>query len=212
MRAKMAHSMQTEGVFRVDDWSAILISGSAIPAYVGHNIAELAEKAGKTPSNWFFDALLETGGEIVIILFTMTEDNLKKQLQRPWMMIGTDGWGLPFEGPMAEGAPHPRGMGNYPRLLGKYVREEKVLSLEEAIHRCTGLPAQKMKLGQRGLLKEGYHADVVVFNPNTVIDKADFINPYQKPIGIDEVLVNGKLVIHAGQHTQALAGEVLTRK
>jgi N-acyl-D-amino-acid deacylase len=212
MRVKMAHSMQTEGVFRVDDWSSILVSGSANPVYVGHNIAELAENAGKTPSNWFFDALLETRGEIAIILFTMTEENVKMQLQRSWMMIGTDGWGLPFEGPLAAGAPHPRGMGNYPRLLGKYVREEEILGLEEAIHRCTGLPAEKLKLGQRGLLKEGYYADVVVFNPDTVIDKADFINPYQKPAGIDEVLVNGKLVIHAGQHTQALPGEVLTRR
>jgi len=118
-RAKMTKSMQEEGFFKVAEWDKVLIPDASNPAYVGRYIAELAEESGKTPHEWIFDALLETQGQIGMILFMMSEDNVKMQLTHPSMMIGTDGAGMPFEGPMAKGAPHPRNFGTFPRVLGK---------------------------------------------------------------------------------------------
>lgn len=210
-RIKMTESMKADGFFKLAEWDKVLIPASANPEHNGHYIAELADKAGKDAYNWIFDALLETKGQIGMILFMMTEENVKMQLTHPSMMIGTDGAGMPFEGPLAKGA-HPRSMGTYPRVLGKYVREEKVLTLEDAIWRMTGYPAQKMRFTDRGLLKKNYKADVVVFDPNTVIDKATFVNPFQRPEGINYVIVNGKIVVKEGVHTHARPGVITSRK
>lgn len=210
-RVRMTESMQTEGFFKVAEWDKVLIPSSSNPAYQGKYISELAEAAGKTPFDWIFDALLETKGQTGMILFMMSEENVKMQLTHPSMMIGTDGAGVPFEGPMAKGAPHPRSFGTYPKVLGKYVREEKVLTLEDAVRRMTGYPAQTLGYTDRGTLVRGSKADLVIFDPLTVIDKADFINPFQKPAGIEHVLVNGQFVVQSGEHTRARPGVVTTR-
>jgi N-acyl-D-amino-acid deacylase len=209
-RAKIEASMKTEGFFSVAEWDKVLISGSIKEEYSGKYIAELAETAGKSAYDWIFDALLETRGQIGMILFMMSEDNVKMQFNRPWMMVGTDASGLPFEGPLAQGA-HPRAAGTFPRFLGKYVRDEGVLPLPEAVHRITGLPAWKLGFKDRGLLREGYKADLVVFDPAAILDKADFINPFQKPLGIDYVLVNGQIVVKHNVHTHARPGVITSR-
>ena len=210
-RQKMEHSMKTEGFFKVAEWDKVLIPSASNPAYVGKYISELADVAGKTPYDWIFDALLETQGQIGMILFMMSEENVKMQLTHSSMMIGTDGAGVPFEGPFAQGAPHPRSFGTFPRVLGKYVREEGVLTLEDAVRRMTGFPAQKLRYTDRGLLKQGNKADLVIFDPLTILDKADYVNPFQKPDGIDHVLVNGVYVVRSGMHTRARPG-VVTQK
>ncbi|MCE5207240.1 MAG: D-aminoacylase [Chloroflexi bacterium] len=208
-RLKMVASMKTEGFFSIAEWDKVLIAGSSNPAYSGKYISELAETSGKTPYDWIFDALLETRGQIGMILFMMSEENVKMQFNRPYMMVGTDASGMLFEGPFAQGA-HPRAMGTFPRFLGKYVRDEKVLPLEEAIHRISGLPAWKLNFKDRGLIRRGYKADLVVFDPATILDKADFINPFQKPVGIDYVLVNGQTVVKFNVHTHARPGVITT--
>ena len=134
------------------------------------------------------------------------------QLQHELMMIGTDGYGIPPKGHLSEGAPHPRSFGTFPRVLGKYVREEKILSLEQAVHKMTGQTAQKLGWKRRGLLKAGYAADITVFDPKTIIDTATFIQPKQYPIGVEQVIVNGKFIIKDGGHTSVLAGEILGRQ
>lgn len=212
IRQKMTESMKSGGVFRMDDWSKVMIPTSANPAHVGRNIAEMAAEVGKTPHDWIYDAILETKGNIAIILFTMSEENIKMEMQHPAMMFGTDGFGMPFEGPFATGAPHPRNFATFPRILGKYVREEKVISLEEAIWKMCGFPAQKLRLKERGLIKKGYKADIVLLNPATVIDKADFINPFQRSPGIETVFVNGVMVYRQGVHTKARPGVITSRE
>jgi len=211
-RKKLTASMTSGGDFCMADWSRGVIPTSANPAHVGRNIAELAAAQGKTPHDWIYDAILETGGNIATILFTISEGNVKMQMQHPAMMFGTDGFGMPFDGPFATGAPHPRSFGTFPRVLGKYVREEKVIPLEEAVWKMSGFPAQKLRLKERGLVRKGYKADLVLFNPETVIDKADFFNPFQRPLGIEMVLVNGNVVLDHGIHTGARPGVVLTRE
>jgi N-acyl-D-amino-acid deacylase len=211
-RQKMTADMQSTGFFRIAEWDKVLVSGSPRKQeYEGRYIADLAAEAGKSPHDWVFDALLETEGDISMILFMMSEDNRKQELRYPFMMIGTDGAGLATEGPMARGLPHPRSYGTYPRVLGRYVREQGVITLEEAIWKMSGLPAQTLRWTDRGLVKKGYKADLVVLDPDTVADQATYEAPHQYPVGISHVLVNGKLVIHDNSHTQARPGDVLKR-
>ncbi|MBI9043246.1 MAG: D-aminoacylase [Anaerolineaceae bacterium] len=210
-RLRITDSMKTEGFFKVAEWDKVLIPDSENPEHVGKYISELAEKSGKTPYNWIYDAILETNGNISMILFMMSEENIKKQLVYPFMMIGTDGVGMPFEGPYAKGKPHPRNFGTYPRVLGKYVREEKAITLEDAIWKSTGLPAKKLGFSDRGLIRPGYKADLVIFDPNTIIDKSEFIDPFQRPEGIEKVFVNGQIVVENGLHTQVRSGVVTSR-
>ena len=211
-RKKMAKDMAGGGIYSVEDWEKVMIPNSANPAHVGRTVAEMAVEAGKTPHEWVFDAILETKGNISTIMYSVSEENLKIQMQHPNMMFGTDGIGLPFDGPMAIGAPHPRNFGTYPRILGKYVRDEQVLSLEEAIWKSTGFPAQKLRLRERGLVRKGYKADLMIFNPNTIIDTADYIKPYQRPVGIEMVFINGVVVMDHGVHTKAHPGVITTRE
>jgi N-acyl-D-aspartate/D-glutamate deacylase len=193
------------------EWDKILISGSRKEDYVGHYVAELAAREGKDPPTWALDALLRTLGDLMMILFLMSEDNVRLQLSHPAMMIGTDGLGLATEGPLAAGKPHPRSFGTYPRVLGRYVRDEGILSLEEANWKASGFPAQKLGLPGRGLVKKGYKADLVVFDPEAILDRATYEEPQQHPAGIDCVLVNGQVVVEQGQQTTARPGEVIRR-
>ena len=129
----------------------------------------------------------------------------------PAVMIGSDSFVISTQGPLAQGAPHPRTFGTFPRVIGQYVREKRILSLEEAVYKMTGLPAQKLRLADRGLIKEGYKADVVVFDPEAIGDRATYENPFQYPAGIDHVFCNGVAVLKGGQHTGLRPGQILTR-
>jgi N-acyl-D-amino-acid deacylase len=134
-----------------------------------------------------------------------------KELRHPAMMIGTDGMGYAVSGPMSQGLPHPRNYGTFPRILGYYVREKKVLSLEEAVRKMTGFPAQKLGLRDRGLVKKGNWADLAIFDPNRVADRATYVSPHQYPEGIPHVLVRGVFVVRDGLHTGARPAGVLPR-
>ena len=212
IRQKMVEDMKKPGAFmQIEEWDLIKISVCKNPDYVGKFIHEIAEESQKSRTDWVFDVLLETNGEINMIIFGMSEDNVKMQMTHPAMMISTDGYAYPFEGPLAAGSPHPRSFGTYPRVLGKYVREEKVLKLEEAVWKMSGFPAQKLRLKNRGLVREGYYADLVIFDAETIIDKADYVNPFQKPEGIDCVFVNGKIVVKNNQHSGERPGKITSR-
>ena len=132
-------------------------------------------------------------------------------MKQPWVAVGSDGSSLATEGPLRAGVPHPRNFGTFPRVLGRYVREMKVIPLEEAVRKMTSLPASILNLPDRGTIADGKWADLVIFDPATVADKATFEDPFQYPVGIDTVLVNGQVVLDEGKHTGARPGKVLKR-
>src|SRR5688572_11492919 len=136
----------------------------------------------------------------------MSEADMRAAMQAPFVTFCTDSGARATDGPLAGSKSHPRGWGTYPRILGKYVREERVLSLETAINKMTGAPAARVNLRDRGLLREGMFADITIFNPRTVIDRATFESPNQYPVGIEYVLVNGQFTVDKGQRTPALGG------
>jgi N-acyl-D-aspartate/D-glutamate deacylase len=139
----------------------------------------------------------------------MTESDMQAALKSPFVSICTDNGARATDGPLAGSKSHPRGWGTYPRILGRYVRDQHLMPLEFAIHKMTGLPASNLGLKSRGLLREGYFADITIFDPKTVIDRATFEEPNQYPIGINFVIVNGQIEVDGGQRTPALAGRVL---
>lgn len=209
-RKRMTESMKTEGFFRIAEYDKVMISASAKrKEYEGRNIAELAGAVGKSPHDWIFDALLETELSLGMIITMMSEDNVKVQLKHPAMTIGTDGAGVPFEGPHAKGLPHPRSFGTFPRVLGRYVREQGVLTLEQAVYKMSGLPAKTLGWKDRGLIRTGYKADLLVIDPATVADKATYEKPFQRPVGIPWVIVNGTVAVRDGAFTGARAGTVI---
>ena len=211
-RAKMSAEMQGEGFMRTARWDQVLIATSpARREYEGRYVAELAAAEGKTPHEWIFDALLESELGIQMIHFYGLEDNLRMQLRHPAVMIGTDAGVCATSGPLSAGFPHPRHYGTFPRILARYVREQGVLTLEEAVRKMTGLPAQRLRWSERGLLRPGQRADVVLFDPATVADRATYEAPHQYPVGLPHVLVNGQFVKRDGAHTGARPGRVITR-
>ena len=181
------------------------------PEYEGRSLAELALERNRAPSETVLDLLLESEGEADMCSFMMSEENVTLGLGQPFVMIGSDGEGRTPHGPLSGGKPHPRNYGTCPRLLGHYVRERGVLSLETAIKKLTSLPAGKLRLRDRGVLRPGAFADVVIFDPGTVADPATFTDPHRYPVGIPWVLVNGQPVIAEGRHTGACPGRILTR-
>lgn len=192
------------------EWEGTVISRCVkAPAYEGKHIAQLATEKSLAPVDAVLAIVAETEADASMIRFKMSEENLRAQLRYGQMMIGSDGYSLASYGPLGEGKPHPRNYGTFPRVLARYVREQGVLSLEEAIHRMSGLPAAKLGLAQRGLLRPGCWADVVLLDPATVQDRATFAEPHQYPAGIPYVLVNGRVVIAGGHHRGVLPGQVL---
>ncbi len=145
----------------------------------------------------------------MMVSFMMSEDNLKLALVHPAMMIGTDGWGIATSGPLSGGKPHPRSYGTYPRVLRRYVREEGLLSLEQAIWKMTGLPARKLHWTDRGVLQKGAIADIVIFDAEQIADLATFQDPHRYPEGIPHVIVSGVPVIRQARHTGARPGQIL---
>ena len=180
--------------------------------YEGMRVAEAAKAAGKDPFDFVFDLLVETRGSVACVYFIMAEDDVKLAMRQPWVGIGSDGSALSIEGPLRSGVPHPRNFGTFPRVLGKYVRDEKVIPLEEAIRKMTSLPAGMLNLPDRGTIAAGKWADLVIFDPATVRDTATFENPFSYPQGIDTVIVNGQVVLDEGTHTGTKPGKVLRRQ
>jgi N-acyl-D-amino-acid deacylase len=187
-------------------WENIFISSvesQKNQSWVGRSVAEIASQEGKEPAEMAFHILLEEDGRVGMILFSMDEEKMALGLRHPLGMVCTDG--------LLGGKPHPRVYGTFPRVLGKYVRERKDLTLVEAIRKMTSLPAQRLGLKDRGILSEGKAADIVVFDPEAVIDRATYENPRQYPEGIQHVIVNGALSVANGRFTGRLGGRVLKK-
>lgn len=175
----------------------------------GKRFSEIAAEQKKDPLDTVFDLILADHGQTGAIYFMMSEADMRAAMQSPFVSFCTDSGSRATDGPLAGSKSHPRGWGSYPRILGRYVRDEKLLSLEAAIQKMTGGPAARVGLRERGLIKEGMFADITIFDPAKVIDRATFESPNQYPIGIEYVLVNGKISVDKGQRTSALGGRVL---
>jgi N-acyl-D-amino-acid deacylase len=175
----------------------------------GRSLAEIAKERGKDPVETMIDLLVEDESGIGAVYFLMSEENVRKIVPLPWVSFGSDEASQAPEGVFLKSMPHPRAYGNFARLLGKYVREEKLLSLSEAVRKLTGLPAGNLGLDRRGLLKEGYFADVVVFDPKAIADRATYRKPHRYAVGVRHVLVNGVVVLKDGEHTGARPGRAL---
>jgi len=175
----------------------------------GKTLAEVAKMRGKDPIDTAMDLIAEDESRISTVYFLMSEENVKKELRKPWISFGSDEASQAPDPPFTKSNPHPRAYGNFARVLGKYVRDEKVLAMADAIHRLSGLPATNLGLDHRGFLKEGMFADVVVFDPATITDHATFEKPHQYATGMKHVFVNGVQVITNGEHTGAKPGRAL---
>jgi N-acyl-D-amino-acid deacylase len=184
-------------------------ASDALKPLVGKSLGEVATMRGKSPEDTAIDLLIEEEGAPGAIFFLMSEENIRKGIAQSWVSFGSDAESPAPEGVFLKSNPHPRAYGNFARLLGKYVREEKVIPLEEAVRRLTSLPAAKLSIDRRGLLRPGHFADVVVFDPDSVVDHATFENPHQYSTGVSDVFVNGVQVLRDGEHTGAKPGRVV---
>jgi len=217
-RARVAVEMATPGL----DWEnnldqvtspeGILFAGFNNPALkplTGKTLAEVAALRGTSPVDTVIDLVIEDHSPVSVIYFTMNEDNLRKQVRLPWISLCSDARSMAPEGHFLLSSTHPRAYGAFARFLARYVRDEGLIPLEEAIHRLTGLPAANLRLSRRGRLLPGYFADVVVFDPARIQDHATFLQPQQYATGVSHVLVNGVPVIQDGEHTGAKPGQVV---
>ena len=181
----------------------------AYKKYEGMRVDEAAKAAGKDPYDFVFELLIAERGNVSCVWFIIDENDLKLAMQQPWVSVGSDGSALATSGPLRAGVPHPRNFGTFPRVLGKYVREEHVISLEQAVHKMSGLTASQLHFTDRGVIKNGFAADLVIFDPATVADRATFTDPFQYPVGIDTVIVNGRVVLDQGRHTGERPGVII---
>jgi len=213
--------VEAEMTTPTDEWENLLLAAGAegtllvgfrspeLKPLTGKTLAEVARERGATPAATAMDLVVEDGSRVQVVYFLMSEENVKRQIALPWVSFGSDGASLAPEGVFLKSGTHPRAYGNVARLLGHYVRDEKVIPLEEAIRKLTSLPAGNLQLKDRGRLAVGAFADVVVFDPATVQDHATYEEPHQYSTGVSHVLVNGELVLKDGEHTGALPGRVL---
>ena len=177
--------------------------------YLGRTLAEVMEERGTSHSETAIDLIFEDDSRIQVVYFSMSEENIKKKIALPWMSICSDAGSYATEGVFLNQSTHPRAYGSFARVLGKFARDENVISLEEGVYKMTGLPAANLKIQKRGLLKIGYYADVVVFDPSTIRDHATFKDPHQYSTGVLHVWVNGQQVLKNGDHTGAFPGRVV---
>jgi N-acyl-D-amino-acid deacylase len=217
-RQKIAAAMKTPA----SDWEnmyllpgspeRILLTGfrsEALKPLTGKTLAEVARMRNQDPTETAMDLILEDRSRVGTVYFMMSEENIKKQFRQPWVSLGSDAASMAAEGVFLKSSTHPRAYGAFARFLGKYVREEKVMSLAEAVRRMSGLPAVNLGLEGRGLLKAGMFADVVVFDPQTIADRATFEKPHQYAVGVRHVFVNGVQALKDGEHTNAKTGRAL---
>lgn len=217
-RTKIATAIRTPS----NDWENLYLAAGSpdrvllvefksdgLKKLTGKTLAEVAKLRGTDPVDTIMDLVLEDRSRVGTVYFMMSEDNIRKQIALPWVSFGSDASSMAPEPPFTKSSAHPRAYGNFARLLGKYVRDEKVIPLAEAVRRLSGLPATNLELDRRGFLKEGMFADVVVFDPATIADRATFESPHQYAIGMRHVLVNGTRVLKDGEHTGAKPGRAL---
>jgi N-acyl-D-amino-acid deacylase len=216
-RARLKADMNIDS----DDWENVFVSAGPdavllvgfinpdLQKYVGKTLTEVAKERGTDPEDTAMDLVIEDGSRVRAVFFTQTEEVVRQAMVLPWVSFCTDTKVVAAEGHFLKNSIHPRGYGSFPRIMGRYVREEGLLSLSEAIRKATSLPAENLSIRHRGALKEGYYADVLVFDPETIIDNATFENPHQYSTGIEQVIVNGQRVIADGQHTGAKPGQVV---
>lgn len=218
VRARVMEEMRTPS----DKWENLLLAAGSpkrvllvgfknkeLRHLTGKSLAEVAELRGTSPEEAAMDLVIEDGGRVGTVYFIMSEENVRRKIAQPWMSFCSDSDSQAPEEPFLQANPHPRAYGSFARLLGKYVRDEGVITLAEAIRRLTSLPAENLKIKERGLLEPGYFADVVVFDPRTISDHATFAEPHQYATGVAHVWVNGQQVLKDGEHTGALPGRVI---
>ena len=217
-RARIRKDMETPSKDWDNEWDEIsgpqdvmisVVQNPALKKFQGKRLSEVAKMLNKDPMDTLFDLLIEDKAFTDCAVFGMSEPDVALALQQPWVSVDNDSSGTSPEGILGEEHPHPRAYGTFPRILRKYVREEKKLTLEEAIRKFSALPAQRMRLTDRGVLKQGMWADVVLFDPETVRDQATFDDPNRLSEGMEYVLINGVPVIENGKMTGALPGKVL---
>jgi N-acyl-D-amino-acid deacylase len=203
---------QWENLYLAAGVENVLLVGfknDALKPLTGKSLAEVAKMRGKSPEETAMDLVIEDDSRVGTIYFLMSEDNVRRQIALPWMSFGSDAEAPAPEGVFLKSNTHPRAYGNFARLLGRYVRDEKVIPLEEAVRKLTSYPAENLKIRDRGRLKEGYFADLVVFDPAKVQDHATFEKPHQYSTGVRHVFVNGIQVLKDGETTGAKAGRVV---
>ncbi len=181
----------------------------SLKKYTGKTLAEVATLRGKSPEETAIDLVIQDSSRVGTVYFLMNEENVKKQIKLPWVSFGSDAGAPASEGVFLKSSTHPRAYGNFARLLGKYVRDEKVIKLEEAVRKLAALPCERLGIAQRGYLKKGYFADLVLFDPKEIADIADFQNPHQYAVGVKNVWVNGKLVLLNGEPTEERPGRFI---
>jgi len=218
---KVRERLRREMTTPTDAWENLLLSAGgegallvgfkneALRGYAGKTLAEVAQQRGKSVQETAMDLVVEDGSRVQVVYFLMAEDNVKKQIRLPWVSFGSDAASMAPEGVFVKTSTHPRSYGNFARLLGKYVRDERVVPLEEAIRKLTSLPAATLRVKDRGRLAPEFLADVVVFDPATIADKATYERPHQYAVGMRHVWVNGVRVLKDGDHTDAKPGRVV---
>lgn len=212
IRKKIAPEILKAILLRTGSAEKVLMIGfnnDSLKYLTGKTLAEVAAMRKKSSEETVMDLVIDDASRIGVVYFSMSEENVKKQIALPWMSFCSDGGSYATEGVFLKFSTHPRAYGNFARLLGKYVREEKVITLEEAVHRLTALPATNLRIKGRGSLKQGYFADVVIFDADKIRDNASFENPHQYATGMIHVFVNGVQVIKDGEHTGATPGRVV---
>lgn len=217
IRARVATEMKAPGT----DWENLyhgagadkmILTGFKNPKLkplTGKTLAEVAAMRNQSPEQTAMDLVIEDGSRVGTVYFLMSEENVRAQVKLPWMSFGSDAASQSAEGVFLKSGAHPRTYGNFARLLGRYVRDEKLITLAEAVHRLSGLPARNLSITERGVLKPGYFADVVVFDPATIADTATFENPHRYAIGMRDVYVNGIAALREGEPTGATPGRAV---
>ncbi len=217
IRERMRHEITTT----TNEWENLMLAAGsegtllvefknpALREYTGQTLADVAEQRGTSIPDTIMDLVIEDGSRVQVVYFLMSEENIKQQLKLPWVSFSSDAGSMAPEGVFLNNSTHPRAYGNFARLLGKYVRDEQVISLEEAIRKLTSLPASNLRIQGRGQLSPGYFADIVVFDPTSIQDHATYEEPHQYATGMHHVWVNGTRVLADGDHTGAMPGRVV---
>ncbi len=217
IRERMRHEITTT----TNEWENLMLAAGsegtllvefknpALREYTGQTLADVAEQRGTSIPDTIMDLVIEDGSRVQVVYFLMSEENIKQQLKLPWVSFSSDAGSMAPEGVFLNNSTHPRAYGNFARLLGKYVRDEKIISLEEAIRKMTSLPASNLRIQGRGQLSPGYFADIVVFDPTAIQDHATYEEPHQYATGMHHVWVNGTRVLADGDHTLAMPGRVV---
>ena len=211
-RQRIRREMGRDGFVEGDNWSRVLITRSpGYPGCAGKYVFDLAQEDGLDPLDWIFEGLIRTGLAMTMVAFMISEENVRKVLRHPLVAVGSDSSTVPAQESLDGEYTHPRTFGAFPRILSRYVREEGLLSLEEGVRKMSGLAAESLGLTDRGLIKEGMWADLVVFDPKRIKDTAGYEDPFKYPEGIEAVFCNGIPTLLQGRHTRKRPGLILER-